>query len=149
MDIPPITISEKTSWSLASSNGNSAARRASFIIFITCIHKGCCEEGRSWRKSWAAPTMMSHSATFVSRMVCSSGSFWGSFGGMKTGSMTKRKTSDLGKSARGVGMIVENKSTDTALMWHWDPGFYEPYDTSPQVPPPSPNGESLVPVAVC
>ena len=106
-DIPPITIFEKTRWRTASSSGTFATRRANSIILIICAHKGSCEAGTSWENSLVASMRLSHSATFILCSICSPGSFWGSFGGMKTFSTTKRKFAE--SSAERMGMTVDDE----------------------------------------
>lgn len=68
------------------------------------------------RKSCAASMRLLHSAIFIFRSVSSPGCFWGSFGGMKTCSMTERKTSESRLSVVGTDMTVENKTVDAARV---------------------------------
>src|SRR5229473_1374505 len=80
------------------------------IILITRVHKECCEERTPGRKKPRAASMrLSQSATFVFCSICSPGSSWGSLGGMKTCSTTKRKISESESLAVRAGMIVEKQ----------------------------------------
>lgn len=114
--VPPIVMSNNTRWSSTTANGASAARRASSIILIICIHKGCWEEGRTWRKSCAAFMRLSHSTTFNSCSSPSLGYNWGSFGGMKTCSMTECRDLVLVRLAAGMDVTVGDKFEDEAVM---------------------------------
>jgi len=119
MDVPPTFISDMVHWSSVSESlkETAAARRTNFIILIIRIHKGNSEEGRCRRKSWAAPMRVSHSATFISCSICSPGSFWGSFGGMKTCSTTERKTLEpILRVTGGDCMTVRDEFIDVATI---------------------------------
>src|SRR5712691_7659396 len=104
MDVPPMSISERALWRLASSKGNFAAQRTDSITLIIRIHDGDCEEGRYCRKCWAASMRLLHSATLIFRSISPPGSSWGSFGGMKTCSITERKMLESGSLVVGADM---------------------------------------------
>jgi hypothetical protein len=131
--VPPRVIFDNAYWRSAVFNGAFAARRADCIILIICFHKGLSEEGTRmiWRKSCAASMRLSHSATFVFRSVSSSGPRWGSFGGMKTCSMTEHKVSESRLSVVGMDMTVERRLLTQRQMvqdhvWSARPGFQDP-----------------------
>jgi hypothetical protein len=93
--------------------GSVAAQRANSIIFIILVHKGDSGVEVCWRKPWVASRRLVHSATFVFCSICPLGPSWGSFGGMKTCSMTEYKT-ESGPWVTGAGMTVDNETADVA-----------------------------------
>ena len=126
--VPPRAISDNAYWRSAVFNGAFAARRGNCIILIICSHKGLSEEGMIWRKSCAASMRLSHSATFVFRFFSLSGPCWGSFGGMKTCSMTERKISASRLLGVGMDMTVEirlltQRQRVQDHVWSAWPGF--------------------------
>ena len=123
MDVPPISIFEKTSWSSASANGPSAVQRTNSIVFIIFIHEGSSGEGTTGRKFRIASTRLPQRATFTIFSVCSPESFCGSFGGTNTVSTINCKISESGSENLDcvLDMVVEDKAMATALMWHRSP----------------------------
>ena len=112
--IPPVPISDNTCWRSASLNGAFAARRISSIVLIICIHKGTSGGGRHRRKSCAASMRLLHRAIFIFRSFRLPGYLRGSFGGIKTWSMTKRKILEV--SGAKTDMIVENGGVDWSAI---------------------------------
>ena len=110
-----MAISEKIRRRSTSLKVAVAVRRANYIVLIILDHKGDWERGACWVKSWAASMRLSHSATFTSCSKSSSGASWGSFGGMKTCSMTECKI-ELGSWAAGVGMAIDNETGDVTMV---------------------------------